>query len=144
MRRKKVTKEERMQKIANNLAGTGLYIYENNTSGFLNLPKKSSDGIKVVPPKVRFKGDSYFMLLVKPPQNLLRFIQEIKTEEIEPMSEKKLILDQPDMVTARGTVEHVVDDISPLKNLRDSVDNKQQKDILLNENPMDGIEIIIA
>ena len=50
MRRKKVTKEERMQKIANNLAGTGLYIYENNTSGFLNLPKKSSDGIKVVPP----------------------------------------------------------------------------------------------
>ena len=84
------------------------------------------------------------MLLVKPPQNLLRFIQEIKTEEIEPMSEKKLILDQPDMVTARGTVEHVVDDISPLKNLRDSVDNKQQKDILLNENPMDGIEIIIA
>ena len=84
------------------------------------------------------------MLLVKPPQNLLRFIQEIKTEEIEPMNEKKLILDQPDMVTSRGTVEHVVDDMSPLKNLRDSVDNKQQKDILLNENPMDGIEIIIA
>ena len=29
---------------------------------------------------------------------------------------KKLILDQPDMVPSRGTVEHVVDDMSPLKN----------------------------
>jgi len=141
MKRRKLTKEEKVKNMQMNLSGTGLYIYENRTSGHLTLPKTSTDGKKVIPPNGRFKGDSYFMMLVKPPQNLLKFIEEIKTEE-NVMSENKLILDQPDMVTAKGTVEHVVDDKAPLQNLRDSVDNKQKPDVLLNESPMDGVEII--
>lgn len=141
MKRRKTTKEEKIKNMQANLSGTGLYIYENKTSGHLNLPKPSADGQKVIPPNGRFKGDSYFMMLVKPPERLLRFIEEVKLEETK-MNEKKLILDQPDMVTAKGTVEHVVDDNVPVQNFRDSVDNKQKPDVLLNEGPIDGVEII--
>lgn len=137
---KKMTKEEKVAQLEINLRGTGLYIYENNTDGFLSLPKPAKNNIKVVPPRGRFEGDSYFMQLVKPPNNLLRFIEEIKQEN--PMSQQKLILDQPDQVTAKGTVEHVLDNNVPVQNINDSVDNKQKPDVLLNEGPIDGVEII--
>lgn len=140
MKRKKLTPQEKRANIEKNLSGTGLYIYENKTNGHLKLPKRASDGSMVIPPNGRFKGDSYFMMLVRPPQNLLKFIETISEEKV--MTEKKLILDQPDMVTAKGTVEHVVDDNTQIQNLRDSVDNKQKPDVLLNEGPIDGVEII--
>ena len=55
---------------------------------------------------------------------------------------KKLILDQPDTVTAKGTIEHVVDNAVPVQKINDSTNNKQQPDVLLNEGPIDGLEII--
>jgi hypothetical protein len=139
---RRLTKEEKIQKRENSFKGTGLYIYENNTDGYLTLPKPASDGRKVIPPRGKFNGDSYFMQLVKPPSNLLRFMEEIKEEK--KMTEQKLILDQPDTVTAKGTIEHVVDNNVPSQRINDSVDNTKKPDVLLNESPIDGLEIIKA
>ena len=141
MKKRKLSKEERKDAIERNFAGTGHYIYQNKMDAHLTLPKPALDGRKVVPPKGRFEGDSYFMQLVRPPNGLLLFIEEIKKEDTK-MEEKKLILDQPDMVTEKGTVEHVLDNTVPVQKINDSVDNKKKPDVLLNEGPMDGIEII--
>jgi hypothetical protein len=35
-----------------------------------------------------------------------------------------------------------MDNSTPVQNINDSVDNKKKPDVLLNEGPMDGIEII--
>lgn len=140
------------EKRDNNLNGTGLYIYENNTNGDLKLPKPTATGIRVVGPRKRFEGDSYFMQFVGNPMNLLRLIQEIKpklttaeiAEQIQKeatMAGEKLILDQPDTITTRGKIEHVVDDTVPKQPLNDST-NQPQPDVLLNEQPLAGLEII--
>lgn len=140
MKRRKLTKEEKLKIRENNFSGSGHYIYENKTTGYLTLPKPARDGRKVIPPSGRFEGDSYFMSLVRHPHNLLKYVEEVKQEE--KVSEKKLILDQPDMVTAKGTVEHVVDDSTQIQRMNDSVENGKKPDVLLNESPVDGVEII--
>lgn len=135
-----------------NLNGTGLYIYENNTDGDLKLPKPTATGIRVIGPRKRFEGDSYFMQFVGSPMNLLRLIEEIKpklttaeiAEQIQKeatMAGEKLILDQPDTITTRGKIEHVVDDTVPKQPLNDSA-NQTPPDVLLNEQPLAGLEII--
>lgn len=158
MLRRKLNRLERRefqkQKLAQNLAGDGLYVYENNTSGTLTLPKPTASGKRTLAPKEQFQGDSYFMSLVKPPNNLLKFVREItpnlpenQTQTLVEtnMNEQKLILDQPDRVTSEGTVEQVVKQPAPQK-LNDSVEKKPAppKEVLLTEEPMDGIEIILG
>ena len=145
-------------KLANDLSGSGLYIYENNTDGDLKLPKATSSGLRVIGPRKRFQGDSYFMKLVGSPMNLLRLIEEITPQKTTAqiaqeitekstikencnMSQQKLILDQPDTITNKGKVEHIVNTDSPLQNLNDSA-NAKNPDILLTENPLDGVNII--
>jgi hypothetical protein len=148
-------REFQKQKLAQNLAGTGLYVYENNTSGTLKLPKATDSGKRVVAPKEQFQGDSYFMSLVKPPNNLLKLVRVITQDLPENqtqtlvesnMNEQKLILDQPDRVTSEGTVEQVVVKQPAPQKLNDSVEKKQAqpKEVLLTEDPMDGIEIILG
>jgi len=158
MFRKKMNRIERRefqkQKLAQNLAGSGLYVYENNTSGTLTLPKPTNSGKRVVAPKEQFQGDSYFLSLVKPPNNLLKLVKTITTDlpaETQPqtlmesnMNEQKLILDQPDRVTSKGTIEQVVKQ-QPVQKLNDSVEKKQpSKEVLLTEDPLDGVEIILG
>lgn len=175
---RRMNKYERMNaqqdRLAQSLAGTGKYIYQNNTKGSLDLPKPTSTGKKNIQPDEKFESDSYFLQWVKPPLNLLRLVEtipaikpEVKTEVVgnavkmneilqkineEISMEDKLILDQPDTVTQKGTVEHVVAKSNEhvvksksKKNLNDSVTNsrnKQDPDVLLNESPLDGFEII--
>lgn len=157
MFRKKLNRLERREfqkeKLARDLAGNGLYIYENNTSGTLTLPKPTNSGKRVVAPKEQFQGDSYFMSLVKPPNNLLKLIKvitqdlpetQIQTQTESNMNEQKLILDQPDRVTSEGTVEQVMKQ-QPVQKLNDSVEKKEPtKEVLLTEDPMDGVEIILG
>lgn len=141
-------REVQKQKLASSLAGGGLFIYENNTKGTLKLPKPTASGKLVVAPKEQFQGDSYFMSLVKPPNNLLKLIQVVtenlpKTQIMESnMNEEKLILDQPDRVTSEGTVEQVV--TTQQKKLNEVEKSEPQKEILLTEDPMDGVEIILG
>jgi hypothetical protein len=144
------------EKLASDLGGSGLYIYENNTDGDLKLPKSTPTGVRSIGPRKRFQGDSYFMSLVGSPMNLLRLIEEITpkktTQEIadeiahkkenKTMPEHKLILDQPDTITNKGKIEHVVSSDSPVQPLNDSSGAKPHGDVLLNENPLDGVAII--
>lgn len=152
MKRNKLSKHEKkkMQKVRqeSSLAGAGCYIFENNTDGDLSLPKPTKEGIKFVGPRKRFEGDSYYMKWVGPPMNLLRLIEEVKAQKEEKekrmSEEKKLILDQPDTVTNQGKVEHVVDDRIPQQSLNDNTQSEVKPDVLLNESPVDGVEIILG
>lgn len=144
---------EQKTKVANSIAGTGLFIYENNTNGHLTLPKPTASGQRVVGPKEQFQGDSYFMQLVKPPNNLLKFIKTLTNEDHLPrtttlvetnMNQEKLILDQPDRVTSEGTIEQIVTKQKPVQQLNDGVAETKKQDVLLTEEPMDGVEIILG
>ena len=60
------------------------------------------------------------------------------------MLEQKLILDQPDRVTNEGTVENVVQQ-QPKKKVKQNESRQPkpaQPDVLLNEDPMAGVEIL--
>jgi len=153
MRRKKLSRHEKKDlqraRVESSLAGTGRYLYENNTDSDLSLPKPTQSGTKFIGPRKRFEGDSYYMKWVGHPMNLLRLIEkmvDVKEEKETIMQEKKLILDQPDTVTNQGKVEHVVDDQTPRQKLHDSTEAEGSKkpDVLLNESPVDGVEIILG
>lgn len=155
MRRKKPSRYERKliqeQRAKESLSGSGVYIYENNSDGDLALPKPTQSGVRSVGPRKRFQGDSYYMKWVGPPMNLLRLIEEVlpQTKEMDnkekEMSEKKLILDQPDTINNQGKVEHILVDQTPQQSLNDSTNLDEKKpEVLLNESPIDGVEIILG
>lgn len=159
-------REMHAEKLKNDMAGTGVYIYENNTDGDLKLPKATDSGVRQLAPKgkpgCRFQGDSYFLNWVGSPMNLLRLIevvvpkmtfaelqahkakQELLLEEEAMANEKQLLLDQPDCITHQGKVERVV--VEPGQQaINDNVDPNQKKpDVLLTEDPLDGVEIILG
>jgi hypothetical protein len=142
------------EKLKNDMSGTGIYVYENNTDADLKLPKATASGIRTVGPRKRFQGDSYYMSWVGSPMNLLRFIEEISpkdnpfqenTQEQNMENQKKLLLDQPDTITNQGKIEHVVVQNQP-QPLNDSTGPVQQStgEVLLTEDPLDGVEIILG
>lgn len=149
-------REMHAEKLKNNMAGTGVYVYENNTDGDLKLPKPTDSGIKMVGPRRQFQGDSYYMQWVGSPMNLLKLVKEVvpkmSFQEIQDnnekqrllgestMNEKQLILDQPDCVTNNGTIERVVVDPAQAQ-INDNT--KQPTEVLLTEDPLDGVEIIL-
>ena len=151
--RKKISRADKKinqkNKFIRDMSGSGVFVYENNTDADLNLPKPTSTGTRTIGPRKRFQGDSYYLTWVGSPMNLLRFIEEIvpkdnplKTlneSETNKMSDNKLILDQPEIVTSQGQVEHVVVNESP-----DQDSSEKKTEILLNESPIEGLEIILG
>lgn len=142
-------REANADKLRHSLSGSGVYLYENITEADLTLPKPAASGIRVVGPHRRFQGDSYFMSWVGSPMNMLKVIEVIapaitKRQETKMSTENKLILDQPDMVTEQGKVEFVVP-TQPVQQLNDS-NNPAAKtpEVLLTEDPLDGVEIILG
>ncbi len=142
-------KQYQQAKYAQDMAGTGLFVFENNTDADLTLPRPTATGLRMIGPRKRFQGDSYYLKLVGSPMNLLRLIEELKPKDgpATVLSEEKnmndkLILDQPDQITTSGKVEHFVDNKVPSKPLNDANQNRQMPEILINENPLDGVEII--
>jgi hypothetical protein len=142
-------KEVRSQMLENALKGEGLYLYRNSTNADLNLPKPTNSGVRVVGPKKEFQGDNYYMQLVR--AGLLTLVKELQSPNVqenvevlkeEKMSEEKLILDQPDTVTAEGKVEHVVSKKKKKLNETKSTE-EQQPDVLLNEGPIEGGFVIV-
>jgi hypothetical protein len=77
---KKLSAQKKKEKMTRLMAGEGVFIYENNTDADLSLPKPSIEGFTRVGPRKRFKGDSYFMSLVKTPICLLKLIEEVKED----------------------------------------------------------------
>lgn len=130
-------REQRAQLLAKKMSGKGVYIFQNNTNGSLMLPKKALDGKKEVGPGETFQGDDYFFQLLKSHEVSLVEVISKGDEHVE-----KLILDQPNTVTEKGTVEHVVED-EKKKKLNEVPQDETQKDILINEDPLDGVEILL-
>lgn len=141
--------------------GTGRFVYRNQTKGDLMLPKAAEGGNKgPIPPGETWVGDSYFMYMVKTTNEAslvedLNAITEPALHNIEAEKELtdillkeennmvKLILDQPDRITTEGRVELVTapSKIMPLN--EEPTDPTKQKDVLLTEDPMEGIQIIL-
>lgn len=140
-------KEVRVAQIENALHGEGMYLFQNNTNADLTLPRPTKSGLRVVGPKQQFQGDNYYMQLVK--TGYVRLIKEIQSPTQQQAAlnevtkvEEKLILDQPDMITENGKVEHVVNKNTPIQKLNEG--NKQkQPDVLLNESPVDDGFVIV-
>jgi len=142
MRKRKLNKYQRrnlqMEKIKRAQSGKGLYIYRNNTSGDLSLPKPDVDGKTRVSPGDTWKGDDYFMFMLK--SHEARLVETLSAEEMENKMEEKLILEQPEQVTPEGVVEQVVSD----ELLTEETPTKDEgKTVLLTEDPMDGVEILL-
>lgn len=144
----KYEKEEvRSQMLEAALHGEGLYLYRNANDATFNLPRPTKSGLKVVGPKAEFQGDNYYMQFVR--SGLLRLIKEIQSPEQQraanevKVAEEKLILDQPDMITEQGKVEHVVNKTKPVQKLNES-DKEKKPDILLNEGPVEGGFVIVG
>ena len=139
-------KEVRAQMLQNALHGEGLYLYRNNTKADLTLPRPTRSGTRVVAAGKEFQGDNYYMQLVR--QGMLRLVKEIQSPEQqnaeEVKMEEKLILDQPDTITDKGKVEHVVS--TPVKKLNEEKDGNKDKqpEVLLNEGPVEGGFVIVG
>jgi hypothetical protein len=134
----------RSEKLKQDLHGEGLYIYENNTDGDMMLPRPTASGLSKVGPRAQFQGDNYYMSLVK--SNQCKLIKELVSPEQERKMKEdkdKLILDQPDMITEQGKVEFEVQDdqVQPLNEV--GADEEAQPEVLLNEDPIDGVDIIL-
>ncbi|MHA2043395.1 MAG: hypothetical protein ACW99G_01300 [Candidatus Thorarchaeota archaeon] len=151
---KKLTRPEQRQKnkehIEYHQQGTGLFVFRNKNDSTLELSKESADGRKHIGPKQEFHGDSYFMNLLGKELTLVRTIEPqantMGTETKEgimnegQITEEKLILDQPATVTTEGTIERVVSEQPPVKKLNET--QSEQQDILLCEDPLEGVEIL--
>jgi hypothetical protein len=139
MKYRKFNKYERKQirgeQIKTALHGEGLYLYENNSDADLTLPRPTASGLRKVVARGQFQGDNYYMQMVR--TNDLKLIQTIQSpdqqKEANMSHEEKLILDQPDMITEQGKVEHVATD--PPQKLNEEDDSTPQPDVLINEDP---------
>lgn len=141
--------QDRLGKLAQGHAvieGDTIYTFENHKPNDLRLPKRSYDGKLNIPSKGRFQGDGYFLMFVKSGDARLvdskPYVREVKEEN--PM--EKLILDQPAKYTTQGQTEQVVVSNATQQKLVE-INGKQEikveaNDVLLVENPMDGIDII--
>lgn len=139
---KKVTRYEAIakqkEKVAYYQTGKGLYVFRNNTRGSLSLAKPSHSGEKTIQPNQEWIGDDYFMNLVR--TNEARLVREIEPAK-EDIMEEKLILDQPAKFTQNGTVEHIV---SQSLQTNEIVEEKEDGDRLLTEDPLEGVEILLS
>tara|TARA_Y100000034_G_C6800987_1_gene359269 strand:+ start:231 stop:689 length:459 start_codon:yes stop_codon:yes gene_type:complete len=151
MKYRKFTKHEKKvlqaAHVEEALKGEGLYLFENNTNADLTLPRPTKSGCRAVGPKpAQFQGDDYYMQLVR--QGHLRLIKVLQTPEQERavnegnMEQEKLILDQPDIVTEQGEIEHVINTNTPIQKL-DEGDDQPKPDVLLNEAPVDDGFVIV-
>lgn len=131
------------------MSGSGIFVYKNRSAcADLTLPRATASGTRKIPPNGQFQGDSYYMQMVKTGE--LQLVEVVQTPEQAlaaqqeaQMAEEKLILDQPEIITEQGTVEHVVDKKVPKQKLNEGGDQKQP-DILLNESPPDDGFIIVG
>lgn len=135
-------KENRQALLKTVLAGTGLFLYENSSrTGDLSLPRPTASGLRRVGPGKQFQGDDYYMQMVKTGDlKLIKVLQPTKAQE-ESLVAEKLILDQPDIVTEKGKVEHVAE---PAAKPLVEADNQPEVEVLLNEQPVDDGFVIVG
>lgn len=145
---KKLSKIERNQikkeYIEYHQKGDGLYLFKNKSSfASLELPKISKDGKKWIEPNGTWQGDNYFFKMVPKEAILVKTISEPEPSKQEnKMEENKLILDQPDQVTEKGKVEHIVPNSELKLNENTPQEENETKEKLLTEDPLSGVTIL--
>lgn len=132
--------------------GKGLFVYRNRSKdATLRLPKPAKDGRVEIGPNGEWEGDDYFDMLVKNNQAILVRTVEDKVQKVEEkkgepvmLVENKLILDQPETVTVKGAVEHVVVDEAETTKKKKSKKNEsaEKGDVLLTDGGLEGIQIL--
>lgn len=133
-------KEEQARALEAATSGEGMYLYENNSDATLTLPRPTASGLRIIGARKQFQGDNYYMQMVQ--SGLLRLIKELQAPPKEQvMTDEKLILDQPDTVTEKGKVEHVVE--TPTQKLHEQ-EGDEQPEVLLNEGPVDDGFVIVG
>ena len=138
-------REMRRKKIQDAMKGSGEYLFVNNTRGDLTLLKQPIKGTNPVAPGQTFIGDSYFFNLMKIGD--VRLVETIKlaNERTDMISEKKLILDQPDRFTDQGQTEHVLPKEKSVKlNENQPKSTEKLTNKLITEDPLDGVEILLG
>ena len=155
MKYRKFTRHEKKvmqaQMLEEALHGEGLYLYANNTDADITLPRPTKSGCREVAARAQFQGDNYYMQMVR--EGHLRLVKVLQTPEqqqalregVEMQQQQqpeKLILDQPEIVTEHGEVEHVINQNTPLQKL-DEGDGQPKPDVLLNEAPVDDAFVIV-
>lgn len=132
--------EQKRRTVEYHQAGTGLYLFRNRSKvASLELPKPSADGKKWVDPEGTWKGDSYFLSMVPREAVLVESLCEANKEESK--MPEKLILDQPDQVTAAGKVEHAVS-AEDATITEAAPQETRTKERLITEDPLAGVTII--
>jgi hypothetical protein len=144
-------REANREKLRTCLHGEGLYLYENTSSGDLYLPKPLPGGQTVVAPKKQFEGDNYYMKLVGSGLKIVQVIRSPEAHESlfneEVAMNDKLILDQPNTITNEGQVEHVVKKAAKVQPINDNHAHKPQQvqpQVLINEDPISGVDILLG
>lgn len=124
--------------------GDILYEFQNHRNHDFKLPKKSFDGKTMIPPRGTFKGDGYFLMFIKSGDVRLINSQPYIRENLQESNMQKLILDQPEKVTVQGKTEQVVVEVPQQQQLNENPKKvaNPAPDVLLVENPLDGIDII--
>lgn len=132
---------ERKQRTIEAQKGEGLYVFRNITKGDLSLLKPDCDGKRGVCPNGEFRGDSYFLQHVRDHEaTIVECIRTPEQERSEKMNQQ-LILDQPDRVTTKGKVEQVV--MPTIKPLNEVPQQDNPAEVLINEDPLEGVQIIM-
>jgi hypothetical protein len=131
---KKQRREDRLKRVQEELSGSGLYVYENNTDADLSLPRATKTGLKNIGPRQRFEGDSYYLKFISPPINLLKLI-EIK-EEAGVNKEENVKVDEIVEEKSVPVVVQVVEKIK--KNLAKSKKSTKKKKKKVVNNKKDN------
>lgn len=107
-----------------------LFVFKNRTRDDLHLPAPSKGGQTVISVGGDFIGDSQFFPMLKTGQ--LTLVSEVRAMD------DKLITEQPPLVTNEGQMEFVVhkDNITE----QETKDKKKKK---LNENPLEGVRLLL-
>lgn len=130
---RKMKRDKMLAKAAASSFGDGLYLFQNLTNSDYFLPRPTKAGRKMVGPRQKFIGDSYYKKLKD-----IVCLQEIE----KPMSEQKLLTEVPPTVTTQGQVEYVQADpeLKPLNEEEEGV-KEEPKEILLNEAPVGVVKV---
>lgn len=129
---KTIKKQLKIEKLASDLKGEGMYVFENKTNGDLYLPRPTHAGRRLVRKGEQFVGDNYYfhMLPSTSGPGSLSLVKELQSPEQE-----RLLTEQPPVVTEQGSVEFVAK-----QKYNESQPNTQ--DVLLTESPTEGIQIL--
>ena len=131
---RQIRREEKIAKMEADLAGDGMYVFENNLKGDLYLPRPTQSGRRLVRKGEQFLGASYYFAMLR--TNELKLVREVTPQG---QQKQKLLTEQPPVVTNEGTVEFVQD--QPKTQFNEEKGGPQP-DVLLTESPVGGIKVI--